>query len=147
MVINKIDNIYIIKLIGNKLNTYDPNILEQITTKIIKKINNLKNNIHLEFYSDERYGTIIKLTDYKSKYTIIKEKTVKITIHTESPFLYQIDYFNINNNYKKNIYYYNNKFYIEINNNITDKEYLKLLEEAEVIYEESLDIIDKAIKI
>ena len=38
MIINKIDNNnYIIKIINTTLDIYNPNILEEITTKIIKK--------------------------------------------------------------------------------------------------------------
>ena len=39
MIINKIDNNnYIIKIINTTLDIYKPNILEEITTKIIKQI-------------------------------------------------------------------------------------------------------------
>ena len=152
MIINKIDNSYIIKLLDNKINVYDTNKLEEITTKIIKKINynyKLNNYIHLEFYLNDNYGTIIKLKDYNKAFIISDDKTVKITIHTESPFLYQIDYFDIDKNklIKQNIYYYKNKFYLEINSNINKKDYLNLLELSEVIYEDTFDIIDKGIKI
>ena len=151
MIINKIDNNYIIKLMGIQINIYESDELEEITKKIIKKISKnykLNNCIHLEFYLNDNYGTIIKLKDYKSPFAINNDKTVKITIHTETPFLYQIDYFDIyKNKYQQNIYYYKNKFYLEINNNISQKDYFKLLELSEVIYEDTFDIIDKAIKI
>lgn len=152
MIINKIDNTYIIKLINKKIDIYNPNELENITKKIINKINKknkLNNCIYLEFYLNDNYGTIINLKDYKSTFIINNDKTVKITVHTENPFLYQIDYFDIKKNKltKKNIYYYKNKFYLEINNNINKKDYLKILELSEVIYEDTLDIIDKGIKI
>ena len=152
MIINKIDNYYIIKLPSIKINIYDPKILEDLTKKIILRINKhykLNNCIHLEFYLNDNYGTIIKLKDYKSPFVINNDKTVKITIHTDSTFLYQIDYFDIkkSNINKDNIYYYKNKFYLEINNSINKNDYIKLLELSEVIYEETLDIIDKGIKI
>lgn len=150
MIINKIDNSYIIKLLNIKINIYDPNELEDITKQIVAKLSKkykLNNCIHLEFYLNNKYGTIIKLNDYKSPFVISNDKTVKITIHTESPFLYQIDYFDIDKLPKQNIYYYKNKFYIEINDNINTKDYYQLLELSEVIYEDTFDIIDKAIKI
>ena len=152
MIINKIDNTYIIKLLNTKINVYNQTELENITKKLIKKISNnykLNNYIHLEFYLNDNYGTIIKLKDHKSSFIINNDKTVKITIHTDSPFLYQIDYFDIQKNnidYSK-IYYYKNKFYLETNNNINTKDYYKLLELSKVIYEDTFDIIDKAIKI
>lgn len=149
MIINKIDNTYTIKLLNNVVNIYNPDTLEQITKELITKINKkqtLKNNIKLEFYTNKNYGTIIKLKDYKT-FTTNKNKTVKITIHTETPFLYQMNYFDTKKFNKKNLYYYKNKFYLEINDNISTKDYYKLLELSKIIYEDSYDIIDKAIKI
>ena len=117
MIINKIDNTYIIKLLNTKINVYNQTELENITKKLIKKISNnykLNNYIHLEFYLNDNYGTIIKLKDHKSSFIINNDKTVKITIHTETHFLYKIEYFTIKhkNIPKHNIYYYKNNFYL-----------------------------------
>ena len=150
MIINKIDNSYIIKLLNKQINVYNPIVLEDITKKIIKRINTsnkLKNNIHLTFYLDNNYGTIIKLQDYKSSYTLNNEKTVKITIHTDSNFLYELDYFDIKKFTSQKIYYYKNKFYLRINKSLNTKDYYKLLELSEIIYEDTESILDKAIKI
>ena len=152
MIINKIDNYYIIKLLSTNINIYDTKILEEITKKIITKITKkykINNCIHLELYINKNYGIIIKLSDYNSPFSNKKEKTVKITIHTESLFLYQIDYFNIDKNTlpKKNIYYYKNKFYLELDNEILLKDYLNILELSEPIYEDTEVILDKGIKI
>jgi len=150
MIINKIDNYYIIKLLNKQINVYNPIDLEDITKKIIHKINTsnkLKNNIHLTFYLDNNYGTIIKLEDYKSSFTLNNDKTVKITIHTDSNFLYELDYFDIKKFPKQKIYYYKNKFYLKINENLNTKDYYKLLELSKVIYEDTASILDKAIKI
>ena len=150
MIINKIDNYYIIRLLNKQINVYSPIELENITKMIIKKINKtnkIKNNIHLTFYLDNNYGTIIKLEDYKSTFTLNNDKTVKITIHTNSNFLYKLDYFNIKNFSNQKIYYYKNKFYLQINESLNIKDYYKLLELSEVIYEDTETILDKAIKI
>jgi len=150
MIINKLDNCYIIKLLNKQINVYSPTELENITKKIIKKINTsnkIKNNIHLTFYLDNNYGTIIKLEDYKSSFTLNNDKTVKITIHTDSNFLYEVDYFNIKKFSKQKTYYYKNKFYLKINESLNTKDYYKLLELSEVIYEDTESILDKAIKI
>lgn len=151
MIINKIDNYYIIKLPNTKIDIFDLDELEKIVQKIILKVNrkyNVNNCIHLELYLNDNYGIIIKLTDYKLPFIINNEKNVKITIHADTPFLYQIDYFDIEKRDEiKNIYYYKNKFYLELKDNINKIEYLKLLELSEIIYEDSLDIIDKGIKI
>ena len=66
MIINKIDNYYIIKLPNSKINIYNQNELEELTKKIIYKVNKnytLNNSIHLEFYINNNYGIIIKLKD------------------------------------------------------------------------------------
>ena len=152
MIINKTDNYYLIKIQNTEINIYDPQTLEELTKKIIKKINKnnkLYNSIHLEFYQNNNYGIIIKLTDYKSPFKINNEKAVKITIHPDTLFLYQIDYFDINeyNLSKDKIYYYRNKFYLQINNNIKTKDYYKLLEISEIIYNDTDQILNKGIKI
>lgn len=152
MIINKINNYYIIKLPNSKMNIYDQSKIEELTKKIIIKINKnykLNNYIDLEFYINNHYGIIIKLTDYKSPFIIKNDKTVKITIHTDSIFLYQVDYIDIKkrNIKNKNAYYYKNKIYIEVNKEIDTNDYIKLLELSEIIFEDTLDIIDKGIKI
>lgn len=151
MIINKIDNFYIVKLIGKKVDIYDTIALEELTKKIITKIsknNKLQNYIHLEIYLNKHYGTIIKVSHYNSPFINKKEKTVKITINTESIFLYKIDYFNIIKKLHQNkIYYYKNKFYLELDNQISTKDYLNILESSEIIYENTNHILDKAIKI
>lgn len=152
MIINKIDNHYIIKIINKQINIYDSNELEDITKKIILKINKnnkLQNYIHLEIYLNKNYGSIIKLIDSNSPFISKKEKTVKITIHTDTTFLYQIDYFDINkeNSTKKNIYYYKNKFYLKLDDYISIKDYLNILELSKITYEDTEVILDKGIKI
>lgn len=154
MIITKTEDAsgYQIKLLGETINIYDRNALEEVTKKIITKINKknkLKKLINLEFYLDKRYGTIITLKDYNKLIPINDETEVKITIHTNVPFLYKIDYFAIKNNNlnNKNIYYYQDNFYLEIKNNINKKEYLNILENSEIIYKETYHIINKGIKI
>lgn len=151
MIINKIDDYYIIKLPNTKIDIFNHDELEKIVQKIILKINkkyNINNCIHLELYIDNNYGIIIKLTDYKLPFIVNNEKNVKITIHVDAPFLYKIDYFDIDKKDEiKNIYYYKNQFYLELNENIDKSDYLNLLELSEIIYEDSFDIIDKGIKI
>ena len=152
MLINKIDNYYIIKLPNSKIDIYNKDELEELTKRIILKINKnykLNNSIYLEFYINNNYGIIVKLKDYKSTLIINNDKTVKITIHTDSIFLYKIDYIDIKrtNIINRNAYYYKNKFYIEVDKDINTNDYIKLLELSEIIFEDTLDIIDKGIKI
>lgn len=152
MIISKIEdkNNYLIKIINKKIDIYNPKELEEITKEILKKItkkDKLKNLVILEIYQNNMYGTIVILKDYYKLIMVNKEIEVKISIHTDTPFLYKIDYFNINKLDKGNIYYYQNNFYFEIKEDIDNEEYLNILEEAEVIYENSEEIITNGIKI
>lgn len=150
MIINKIDNTnYIIKIINTTLDIYNPNTLEKITNKIIKKINNkLEKLILLQFYQIKNYGIIILLKSIKNSQTNNKTE-VKITIHTNYPILYKIDYNLIkeNNLSKNNIYYYKDNFYLEIKNTISQKDYLYLLELSEITYKNTLNILNYGLKI
>jgi len=149
MIVNKINNYYEIKIINNSIDIYNPLELQDITTKIYKYIsknNKLNKLIIIDIYTDNNYGIIITLKDYKKTH-FKDEIEVKINIHTTSIILYKIDYFNIKNkNIKGKIYYYDNNFYLEINK-INNSDYMHILEESEVIYEDSDEIKNKGVKI
>ena len=152
MIINKLKNSneYIIKILDKKIDIYNPVVLEKLTEKMLKKIlknNTLKKLIILDIYTDKNYGTIIILKDYNKLVNLIDELEVKIHIHIDSIFLYKVNNLNITKLNNKNIYYYKNNFYIEVKENTNIKDYLPLLEEEEIIYEYSDEIIDKGIKI
>lgn len=145
--INK--NTYQIKLPNKLIDIYNPLELQETIKTIIKKLNK-KNKIYgliyIEIYQDINYGTIIQIEKEKTKYQN-KEVEAKIIIHTETPFLYKLDYFNIKNNNKEKIYYYKNNFYLELKNKIKKSKYLQLLEVSEVIYEDTYQIINNGLKI
>lgn len=154
MIINQINNTndYIIKIIKNNIDIYNHNVLEEITNKVINKIkkqNKLEKLIILEFYPIKKYGTLIILKNIKTILKTENEIEVKIIIHTDYPILYKIDYNIIkecNIDYK-NIYYYKNNFYLQIKNTISEKDYLYLLELSELIYQNTLNIINYGLKI
>ena len=151
MIINKLNDIYVIKMPNKIINIYKINELEDITKKIIKKINKtykIKNLAKLEIYTNKNYGSIIKIKEY-NKITKTNDTEVKITVHIDTPFLYRIDYLNIDNNIlnKEDIYYYKKNFYLNIKHNINKKEYLNILENSEIIFENTLTIINNGIKI
>ena len=124
--------------------------VKELTKEIIKKINK-KNKLYgltyLEIYQDINYGTIIKVKNDKTIYYKKDEIEIKIIIHTDTPLLYKIDYFDIKKDYKNKIYYYKNNFYLELENKINKDKYLKLLEVSEVIYEDTHQIINNGLKI
>ena len=146
------DNTYLIKIPNNTIDVYNKENLAKITEKIYKKITKkyqLNNLIILEFYLNKNYGTIIKWNHDEHIFDFDDEIEVKMTIHTDAPFLYQIDYFDIKKFHleKENIYYYRNNFYLEIKNNISKKKYYTLLELSNLTYENSYHIIHEGIKL
>lgn len=150
MIVSKINNYYEIRIINSNIDIYNPIELQDITTKIYKYIsknNKLNKLIIIDIYSDNNYGIIITLKDYKKTH-FKDEIEVKINIHTTSSILYKIDYFNIKNKkIKGKIYYYDNNFYLEIDKILNNKDYLHILEQSEIIYEESDKIQNKGVKI
>lgn len=152
MIISKTQNYYVIKFLGKKIDVSNKDELQIIVQKIMEKILNydkINHLVFLDFYLNSQYGTVIKLSHYKLPFDSQDEMTVKITIHTDSLFLYKIDYFDIQNysGDALNIYYYMGDFYAELKDDISKDDYLKILELSEVVYEEAYNIIWKGIKI
>ena len=151
MIISQIskDN-YQIKLPSKIINIYDHTEIQNITKKVIKKINKhskLYGLAILEIYQDINYGTIIEIKNIKKIFSSKDELEIKITIHTDTPFLYKIDYFDITKNNKDNIYYYQNNFYLELNKPINKRKYLDILEKSEILYNDTYKIINDGLKL
>ena len=157
MITQKIDeNKYIVKVTNEKItdiDIYNTEEVERFTKELfssfIKKYN-LQGEIDLNFYIDYNYGIIIEITtdDY---FSFDDSIDVRISFNLNPIFLYEIDYFDIleNTNIKnKNIYYYNNKYYLELLSDIDQKDYNYLLESSNIYYNKNtLDIINKGIKL
>ena len=151
MIITKLfKDTYQIKMPNQIIDICNQVKVKELTKEIIKKINK-KNKLYgltyLEIYQDINYGTIIKVKNDKTIYYKKDEIEIKIIIHTDTPLLYKIDYFDIKKDYKNKIYYYKNNFYLELENKINKDKYLKLLEVSEVIYEDTHQIINNRLKI
>ena len=151
MIISQIskDN-YQIKLPSKIINIYDHTEIQNITKKVIKRINKhskLYGIAILEIYQDINYGTIIEIKNIKKTFLPKDELEIKITIHTDTPFLYKIDYFDITKNNKDNIYYYQNNFYLELNKPINKRKYLDILEKSEIVYNDTYKVINEGLKI
>ena len=151
MIITKLfKDTYQIKMPNQIIDICNQVKVKELTKEIIKKINK-KNKLYgltyLEIYQDINYGTIIKVKNDKTIYYKKDEIEIKIIIHTDTPLLYKIDYFDIKKDYKNKIYYYKNNFYLELENKINKDKYLKLLEVSEVIYEDTDQIINNGLKI
>ena len=155
MICNVIDkDFYIIKILNNwdDFNIYDHNeikeFVQSLFDKILKKYK-LCGNIIFNIFLDKLYGMIIEIK--KESDLLIKNLVdIKIKFNLNVSFLYEIDYFYLidNNVVNQNIYYYNDKFYLEIINDIKEEEYLKLLDNSLIIYNDKInDIIDYGIKL
>lgn len=151
MIITKLfKDTYQIKMPNQIIDIYNQVKVQELTKEIIKKINKkskLYGLTYLEIYQDINYGTIIQVKNDKNIYYKKDEIEVKIIIHTDTPLLYKIDYFDIKKDYKNKIYYYKNNFYLELENKINKDKYLRLLEVSEVIYEDTYQIINNGLKI
>ncbi len=138
MIIQKLDDYYIVKVFKEKLddfNPFDKSCIEQLFQKILKKL--LKNySIHglidADIYFDRLYGMIIELREV---YDYFEEIDLRIHFHLDSVFLVEIeyDYFNKMND----VYYYKGKYY---------KVYDKIID-GPIIYKDSecIEIMEKGI--
>jgi len=150
------------------------NITVYLNNEYLKKINfDLKNNVEQQFkklfikikniyniemsgyyevivYINDIYGMIIEIEKDNDEYIKLFGDTVdmKITFKFDSSIFYKLDeYKNFDiNNY--NLYYYNDNFYIELNDKINYINYLNLIENSDIIYgDEMKKIKSHAIKV
>jgi len=155
MVCNKIDNdYYILKIFKEYCNfdIYDHDeikeFIQYLFDKLLKK-HNLCGKLIFNIFIDNMYGMIIEIK--KEDDFIIKDLIdIKIKFNLNVSFLYEIDYFYLIENKlsNQNIYYYDNKYYLEIINDISENEYLKLLDNSLIIYDDTVnEIVNKGIKL
>lgn len=91
-------------------------------------------DVIINFYLDCDYGIILEIYN-KNIYG--NDINTKIIFHLDCKFLMEVNYFDYIGK-DKFLYYYNDKFYIELDNN--------QFYDGEVIYD-TLDIIDNSIRI
>ena len=137
MIIRKIDNKYIIKIINKDFNELDYYNQEQISTlfkKIVLKIkekNQISGLLDINVYTNKNYGMIIEIEQI---YPDLDEIDMHIHFHIDTPFLIEINDYDIFN--QKELYFYNNKIYTVYNKQ----------SDSIVIYKTS-DILSKGKKI
>lgn len=92
-------------------------------------------------YVDKYYGVVIDICKEDIDYISYDETSVDMRIViTNKEFLYQLnDIFNIN--IPSQLYKYKNKYYLRLINNITDIDMGKLLEYAEIVYDDNIEDI------
>ena len=140
MIFNVIDkDNYIIKIFNNYngIDIYDHDNIESfvkdIFNKHLKKYN-LTGRILFNVYIDRLYGMIIEI---KKLNDLIIDKLIdiKIKFNLNISFLYEVEYFYLidNNIFNQNIYYYKDKFYLEIINDINEKDYINLISNSIIV--------------
>lgn len=114
---------------------------ENIKEELLKILQKLKKVYHFEIYAifhidcyiDDDYGIILEINKDSSPFFLYSKKTdIKLKIHDNYKFLYEIvDYF-IKNKVNCNIYIVDNKLYLELKD-----DYMKISECIEnIIYKE-----------
>lgn len=155
MICNIIDkDFYIIKVFNNldNLDIYNHDEIKDFVQDLFNKILNkykLYGKIVFNIFIDKLYGMIIEIK--KENDLFIKNLIdIDIKFNLNISFLYEVDYFYLseNNITNQNIYYYNNKFYLEIVNDIDEENYFKLLDNSLIIYDDKINnIINNGIKL
>jgi hypothetical protein len=111
---------------------------------------NLKNNHHLDIYGyynikvyvNNNYGLIIDVLKLSNDYFKMPSNKVdmKIMIDNDSIFLYELDDYFFIDKYKdniKNIYYKDEKYYVELNDDVDELFYFNLLEHSNIIFNDN----------
>lgn len=136
--------IYLNKYYLADLELNDKQCVEEYFKKVFI---NLKNNYHLDIYgyynirvyANKQYGIIIDVFKLSNDYFKMPGNKVdmKIMIDSDNKFLYEIvDYFLIESykNCIRNIYYKDEKYYLELNDNVDEVFYLYLIEHSNIIF-------------
>ena len=138
MIINKYDDLYVIKLYKNIIKNMDifniddvsmlfKEVLIQLKTKY-----EVKGYCEVEVFTDKEYGMIIEIENI-DKYG--NDIDIKVKFHIDSLFMHEI-YFEDKYKYDE-CYLYNNKYYVKY----------KYMYDSEIIYKDAGRIIRDGIKI
>lgn len=135
-----------------KINFDNKDTLENYFQDFFLKLkNNYKFDVcgfyEIKIYIDNYYGVVISMIKEDIDYFDYFNANIdmKISKPQKINFLYKIDdLFLLDKKMLKKmiIYYYQNNYYLKIKK-ISDKEFTKLLEFCEIIYDETIEIINK----
>lgn len=126
------------------LENYIKEIIINLKKQYHKKISGFYN---IKIYHNNNYGLIIKMEKEDTIDLFPELIDIKVEINYDSKIYLKIKDFFLIKEYTKEIYYYDNNFYIDINN-LTNKEIIKLSEFYEITYGKEYEKIEnKLIKI
>jgi hypothetical protein len=143
--------VYINKICLKDLELKNKDSVEKYFKKLFMK---LKNNYQLDIYGyynirvyeNIHYGIILDILKLSNDYFKLPNNKVdmKIMIDSNSIFLYEIDDYFFIDKYKSNIksiYYKDEKYYVDLNDEIDDSFYLYLLEHSNILFNDDANEI------
>ena len=143
---------YKIKLPGlTDFNNFDIDYSLNLISNFLKRYlidDNMFGFLDIDIFFNQIYGVIMEINFLEDKDK--NEYVTKILFHVDSYFLYEIDYFDIDEALLNNgiVYYYKDKFYLYLKQVKDLDKYLRLTEFANIIYgDDSLIIINDGIKL
>ncbi len=156
MLFKIIDKNYYRLILDNKnienINFFDNIELKKFIVKFLPKYlktYNITGILKLDIYWNVFLGLIINIKKEKE----IKNNNfveLKITFHFNNIILYKVNYFDLieNTNIRnQKLIYLDNYYYLNIINNINDKDFIKLLDLSEIIFDEDKKILNNGIKL
>ena len=138
MIISKDDDLYIIKIIKDKIkgvDIYDTNFISTFFRDMLYKLKNrynIKGFCDIEVFVNKEYGMIVEVDNL---YKYGNDIDVKIKFHIGSLFMNEISCYDLI--YHNDCYLYKDRYYT-IYKDITD---------SEVLYKDTYNIIKNGIKI
>ena len=138
MIIDKHNNLFIVKLFKENIDNFDIFDIENVTSlfkEIILKINKLydiEGLCNINVYVNELYGMIIEIDNV---YKYGGELDIKLNFHIDCIFLCEIDVNSMD--VFEDVYYYDNRFYAIYN----------CLNDNNIIYKNNDIILENGIKI
>lgn len=121
----------------------------------------LKKNYHIDIYgyynirvyANNNYGIIVDVFKLSDDYFKMPNNKIdiKIAIDKDNVFIYEIDDYFFARKYDrniKNIYFKDQKYYVELNDEIDDTFYFHLMEHSNIIFDdEAYEIIKTSLKL
>lgn len=129
----------------DNLNIEDRDELEKYLKNVFNKLNKyydirISGFYDVDLYIDKNYGIILDIIrDDIDFEPIFNSVDMKITINKES-FLYKLDDYIYS--HFGNIYNYDNAYYLEVSDTLSNLDMMKLMEDATIVYK-SIDEIKK----
>lgn len=116
----------------DKLEDYFINLF----TKLKKITNKDMSGLYLlNVYIDKYYGSVVEIIEEDDPYTYYLDDQIDMKVNIINiDFLYEIDYYDINKDIF-DIYKCKNKIYIKPKKQISNKEFINLIENSRIIYD------------